>query len=102
MFNNLPNLFDRNFAVGFFLPAVLIVCGIYLVLTAYGSRPEWLIVGNVKLTDAVVAFGLVWVVAIFLLAINRSLVRFLEGYNWPNWLFKGWAKHYFTKNAVPD
>jgi len=98
--NNLPNLFDRNFAVGFFLPAVLIVFGIHLVLAVYELRPEWLIVGNLRFTDAVVAFGLVWVVAIFLMAINRSLVRLLEGYNWPDWL-KDWAKHCFRKNAVP-
>ena len=81
MFGKLPDLFDRNFAVGFFLPAGILVVGTCLVLNAFGRLPDWidLTSADTFLNAAVIA-AIAWLVSIALLAINRPWVRFLEGY----------------------
>jgi hypothetical protein len=81
MFTELPKLLDRNFAVGFFLPAAWLGGGLWMVLGLHGlvSLPATLDeLGN--LTNAVLAIFLVWLLAIGLLALNYPLLRLLEGY----------------------
>jgi hypothetical protein len=81
MFGELPKLFDRNFAVGFFLPVAIFVTLSGVVLGQYGFAPN--MVGYLA-TDLLVGttiIGLIsWVGGIVLLAVNRDLYRLMEGY----------------------
>jgi hypothetical protein len=105
LLSDLPKLFERNFAIGFLLPAVLLISGSYLVLLVFDLRPPWMIFHELHLTEAVAMLGLVWVTAITLLAINRPYVRFLEGYggrsNPLDWLLSRRARAHFDKDANP-
>ncbi len=85
MFGELPKLFGREFAIGYFLPVCAIAGGVYFVLAAFGHGqsikdffPDDLAVGA---TGAVVS---IWLVSVALLAMNRSIVRVLEGYGTVN------------------
>lgn len=80
MFSELPKLLDRNFAIGFVLPAAFLAGGIWLVLGAYDvvSRPTLDAVD--ELGEAVWVIVVIWFVAILLLALNYPLLRMLEGY----------------------
>lgn len=81
MFGKLPDLFDRNFAVGFFLPAGILVIGACLILNAFGRLPNWIDLANTEtFLNAAVIAAIAWLVSIALLAINRPWVRTLEGY----------------------
>ena len=46
LLSDLPKMFDRNFAVGFVLPAILLISGSYLVLFVFGLRPPWMAFWN--------------------------------------------------------
>jgi hypothetical protein len=77
----LKKIFDRNFAVGFFVPALAFLAASIGVLTAFGALPTWL---KVKADEplkettflAILSFG----VALALFSLNRVIVRALEGY----------------------
>ena len=81
MFAELPKLFDRNFAIGFFLPFALAAAASLYLLDCYGlsgiiltTLQEDLIVGGT-------IFGIFcWLGGILLLVTNRDLYRILEGY----------------------
>lgn len=80
MLTNFPNLFDRNFAVGFALPAAVLAGAIWVVLAAHGvtawpNRESFEEIGS-----ALIAVLTVWIVAITMLALNYQLLRLLEGY----------------------
>lgn len=81
MFGELPKLFDRNFAVGFFLPVAIFITISGVILGQYGFAPNMV---NYLLTDLLVGttvIGLLsWVGGIVLLAVNRDLYRAMEGY----------------------
>jgi hypothetical protein len=81
MFGELPKLFDRNFAVGFFLPIAIFITLSGMILSQYGFVPN---VVTYLATDFLVGttvLGLLsWVGGVFLLAVNRDLYRFMEGY----------------------
>lgn len=81
MFGELPKLFDRNFAVGFFLPVAIFITISGVILGQYGFAPNMV---DYLLTDLLVGttvIGLLsWVGGIVLLAVNRDLYRAMEGY----------------------
>jgi hypothetical protein len=81
MFGELPKLLDRNYVVGFFLPAALLSGFGWWVLGLYGLVPELKLAGE---TDTIVkgslAVAFVWLVSILLMALNLAFYRALQGY----------------------
>jgi hypothetical protein len=81
MFAELPKLFDRNFAIGFFLPFALATAASLYLLDYYGL--SWVILPTLQ-KDLIVGgtiFGLFsWLGGVLLLITNRDLYRTLEGY----------------------
>lgn len=81
MFSELPKLFDRNFAIAYFLPVSLFLLASARLLYVLGYWPAV----NAAFTDdkvfdaSVVLFG-GWILSILLLVLNREIYRFLEGY----------------------
>lgn len=102
MFSELPKLFDRNFAIAYFLPVSLFMVesGILLNILGYWSKVEVLLTGN-TVFDATVAVVTAWIIGILLLVLNREIYRFLEGYgNYnPLRLFQKNAKEIYSKKA---
>ena len=83
MFNELNKVFDRNFVLGFFLPALLLLGLTVWLLGTVGLRPSWLTIDPQDPLKNTTVFALVsWVLAVFLQAINTPVYRLLEGY-WP-------------------
>jgi hypothetical protein len=81
MFGELPKLFDRNFAIGFFLPVAIFLTLSGLILAPYPFGPNLSIFLNTETLVDVTLIGLLsWAGGIFLLVINRDLYRLLEGY----------------------
>lgn len=81
MFAELPKLMDRDFAVGFFLPVAAFLGLNMAVLKALGLLPGLLSLAGIDLLIGTTLIGLLsWLGGIILLAINRSLIRLLEGY----------------------
>lgn len=81
MFGELPKLFDRNFAVGFFLPVAIFITLSGLVLSQYGFGPDVSVYLETNLLIGTTILGISsWVGGIVLLAINRDLYRLMEGY----------------------
>jgi hypothetical protein len=81
MFSQLPNPLDRDFAIGFFLPAAVLAGGVWLVLTAFGFTTTMPDVET--LTSAAIAVFAVWLISVALLALNYPILRCLEGYPSP-------------------
>jgi hypothetical protein len=81
MFGELPKLFDRNFAVGFFLPVAIFVTLSGAILSQYGFAPNMVSYLATDLLVGTTIIGLIsWVGGIVLLAVNRDLYRIMEGY----------------------
>lgn len=103
MFGELPKLFDRNFAVGFFLPVAVFITLSGLVLSQYGFAPDFIAYMAQDLLVGTTVLGLVsWVGGILLLAINRDLYRIMEGYGKynPVKLFKWFEQRRYQKAVV--
>ena len=84
MFSELPKLFDRNFAIGFFLPVALFLIAALSVLAGIPAVSAHLAVGTKDLVTGLTAAAVAtWGLAIGLVALNYVLIRFLEGYYWP-------------------
>jgi hypothetical protein len=80
MFSELPKLLDRDFAVGFFLPAAAIGGGIWMVLSVFGFTER---TPNIEtLTSTATAIFILWLISVALLALHYPILRFLEGYPW--------------------
>ena len=84
MFTEINKLFGRDFVVGFFVPAIVLVAGTMAELHAFQIQQDWLkIESNEPLKDttflALVTLG----VALLLMGVNRLIFRMLEGY----WFF---------------
>ncbi|MCJ7436027.1 MAG: hypothetical protein MUO77_21325 [Anaerolineales bacterium] len=85
MFGELPKLFDRNFAVGFFLPVSIFVTLSGVILGQYGFAPGMVNYLAADLLIGTTVIGLLsWVGGIVLLAVNRDLYRLIEGYGKSN------------------
>jgi hypothetical protein len=81
MFGELSKLFERNFAVGFFLPVFVWLSATALLVQRYIYSIDF---SGFKELDYLVfttVFGLLCLIGgILLLAVNRDLYRFVEGY----------------------
>ncbi len=102
MFGELPKLFDRNFAVGFFLPIAIFITLSGLVLSQYGFAPNLIAFVATDLLVGTTILGLLsWVGGILLLAVNRDLYRLMEGYGKynPVKLFAWFEKRRYQKTV---
>lgn len=91
MFSELPNLFERNFAMAFLLPFIAFFWLAVEVLSLFGLSNNLISFLQADLAvRTVIVFLVAWLGGIFLLATNNGLYRFLEGYGgWnPLKLFK--------------
>jgi hypothetical protein len=78
MFGELPKLFDREFAIGFFLPATVLIGAIWILLRVFDVTSG---APNLETaTTTAIAIGVVWLTAVALLAMNYPILRLLEGY----------------------
>lgn len=85
MFSELPKLFDRNFAVGFFLPFAVFISISGVMLEHFKFAPILVTFLKTDLLVGTTVIGLIsWVGGIVLMAINRDLYRLLEGYGKAN------------------
>lgn len=102
MFSELPKLFDRNFAIAYFLPVGLFIAVSTWLLKSVGywAKISTVLTGD-TLFDVTLAVFAAWIVGILLLVLNREIYRFLEGYgNYnPLQLFKNRAKQGYKKKA---
>jgi hypothetical protein len=102
MFSELPKLLDRDFAVGFFVPAAILAAAVWTVLAAFDmvAKPANLDV----LSSTAIAIIVVWVLSILLMALNYSILTFLEGYT-PKWHPLKWRerveKAHFRRKIMP-
>ena len=91
MFAELPKLFDRNFAMAFFLPVMAAIWVGFEMLSGFGLTPNLIAFVQVERgVRTVILFLIAWLLGILLLATNQGLYRILEGYeSWnPLRLFK--------------
>src|SRR5215204_5353735 len=105
----LPKLFDRNFAIGYLLPVVVLVTVSFGFITEFdlsASLLPLLTTDNALANTTLIVLGS-WLLAILLMAINRSLFRLMEGYGRfnPARLFAGREKRRYRnllakKNAL--
>jgi hypothetical protein len=81
MFSELPKLFDRNFAIAYFLPVSLFLAAStwLLKVMGYWSKIGYQLAGN-SLFDATLAICAAWFAGILLMVLNRDIYRFFEGY----------------------
>jgi hypothetical protein len=82
LFGELPRLFDRDFAIGFFLPVAAFVAASYGLLNAIDL---WTRLFPAFTVDNALVYGSIlvvasWFCAAFLLATNRFIYRLKEGY----------------------
>lgn len=84
MFNKMPDLFDRNFAVGYFLPIVIFIASSLFLVNEFNvlsfSFGENILGKIVTLIGTTVIGLLSWLGGILLLAINTDILRLMEGY----------------------
>lgn len=100
MFGELPKLFERNFAMAFFLPFVVFLGMIAEIANRFGQGKSLLAVLQSDLVIGTTLLGIIsWLGGIFLLVSNRGLYRFLEGYgDWnPLKLIGGLQKRKYNK-----
>lgn len=109
MINALPQLFGKNFLIGYVLPAALIIAAFMGIAdlnfgtTFYPSFIAFIRSGSEKLPLG--QFGAlalaVWGLAVFLLGINYQLTRMLEGYGTlnPARLLAWYSKMIFRRRA---
>jgi hypothetical protein len=86
MFGELPKLLGKEFAIGFFLPAIAILLTIFGVLQlseVCTDLPD-ILARQDPLIGGTVALFSVWIVGIALMALNRTFIRTLEGYGSAN------------------
>lgn len=102
MFSELPKLFDRNFAIAYFLPVSLFMVASSWLLkaTGYWIKIRSMATGN-TIFDATLAVFASWIIGILLLVLNREIYRVLEGYGKynPLKLFKGRAQREFARKS---
>jgi hypothetical protein len=87
MVAELPKLFDRDFAIGYFLPLAVFVPCMHFVASSFTSPTVAYLLNNVDLLkdargpfEATVFVITLWLGAILLLVMNYSILRFKEGY----------------------
>ena len=81
MFGQLQKILDRNFIIGYFVPALVLVLGSLVLLWFFGINQTLVKVdGQEPLKDTALAGILSWTVALFYLVVNRQVYRWMEGY----------------------
>lgn len=80
MFAELPKLIDRNYLIGFFLPAVMLSAAFVWLLWLFGVVTENPLPKSDNLLATATGIGLVWIVSILLMALNVPAIRLIEGY----------------------
>ena len=87
MFSELPKLFDRDFAVGFFLPLAVFIPCMYFVASAFPSTNIANFIKGIEVLqakpgpfEAAILVVVSWLGGILLLVLNSTLIRFKEGY----------------------
>ena len=78
MLGNLPKLLDRDFILGFFIPALLFAVAALILMQDYGFARSWLDSLLAKdITTAAYAAAVVWLFAVALLLSNYAIYRIL-------------------------
>jgi hypothetical protein len=81
MFAELPQLFDRDFAMAYFLPVVGFIAASAGLQQAFGNLAGFTAFGSFDtLVGTTVIVLISWLGGVLLLVMNRDLIRFLEGY----------------------
>lgn len=80
MFSEIPKLFDRNFALGYFLPTAAFVASSLWLASWIGVIPKINIVNTDPFIGTTLLGLLSWLLGILILALNRQFYRVLEGY----------------------
>lgn len=103
MFTDLPKLLGKAFAVGFYLPATVLLSGLLLVLRAFKLVDTDLAFIPTDFLGVAVSIFAAWLVAILMMALNRPIVRTLEGYGTGNplKLMQPAVNRHFDKNVEP-
>ncbi len=94
MFGELPNLFDRNFAMAYFLPTTVFVGLLGEIADSFGKNVNLIASLQINLIIGTTLLVIIsWLGGIFLLVTNRGLYRFLEGYGkWNPMHALGWLE----------
>ena len=86
MLGKQPDLLNKNFAIGYFIPSVIFLVGAYSVYIHLVDKVviSFDVLRKIQESSALVGTTLVallsWTGGILLLAINRDIMRILEGY----------------------
>lgn len=80
MFSELPKLFDRNFAMAFFMPMIIFIGATLLILEQYNLTQIIDLVDSPTLIDVTIIGLVTWLGGIVLLVSNPDLYRLIEGY----------------------
>ncbi len=84
MFSELPKLFDRDFAIGFFLPVACFFSALYGLLVVFHHTDLIAPLKEANVLVGTTLLGLItWLAGVLLLAWNRPLYQLFEGYKWP-------------------
>ena len=89
MWGELPKLFGKSFAIGYFLPSVTILLSLLGVASAFGyyDRIVALLINNAsgksynEWIGVAISIFILWIGGVALMALNRPIIRFFEGYN---------------------
>lgn len=81
MFGELPKIFDRDFAIAFFLPAVIFLVANLSLLAGFDLAPQLFpLLKDDALKDATLLGAASLLFGVFLQVMNYSIYRWLEGY----------------------
>jgi|SRR5215204_5236234 len=82
MLGRLPDLFDRNFAIGFLLPVVIFALANYVLMESFAlpNILDPLFAGQDTLANTTIHIIGIVLCAVLLMALNWHLYRLLEGY----------------------
>jgi hypothetical protein len=84
MFDQIPNLLDKDFVIGFFLPTVILILLTLLLSSQYDTLPTLALTESTDRIDVLIIMTIIsllsYVGGVLLLAINGSLFMFIEGY----------------------
>jgi hypothetical protein len=81
MFGELKKVLDRGFIIAYFTPALVLVGANVWLLRVFGLRPSWFTINlSEPLKDTTLIALITFAVALVLVALNRLVFRFLEGY----------------------
>ena len=89
MLGDLPKLFDRDFAIGYFLPVASFLGSIYGLLTLFHHKDflDPLTKANILIGTTTLAL-ITWLMGVFLLVFNRQIYQLFSGHRWPRWIRK--------------